>query len=142
MMSLKEDTQSIPLDDPRFQAMLAALEDPEGTASLRNYSEVLLLIGGAIARVMIRQNQSYFLGRFPNALEDQVDLNPYGALQFGVSRVHAKLMMSNEQLYVLDLDSTNGTYLHRRRLKPNEPSLLRKGDELLLARMRMQIMFR
>lgn len=141
-MSVKEETQSIKLDDPRFQAMLAELEDAEGTASLRNYSEVLLLIGGAISRIMVRQNQTYFLGRFPSAADDQVDLNPFGALQFGVSRIHAKLLMTNEQLYVLDMDSTNGTYLHRRRLKPNEPSLLRKGDELLLARMRMQIMFR
>ena len=141
-MSVKEDTQSIKIDDPRFQAMLAELEDAEGTASLRNYSEVLLLIGGAVARLMVRQDQTYFLGRFPNPLEDQVDLNPFGALQTGVSRVHAKLMMTNDQLYVQDLDSTNGTYLHRRRLKPNEPSLLRKGDELLLARMRISIMFR
>lgn len=141
-MSVKEETQSIPLNDPRFQAMLAELEDQDGTASLRNYSEVLLLIGGAICRIMIRDNQTYFLGRFPSAVEDQVDLNPYGALQYGVSRVHAKLMMSNEQLSIMDLESTNGTYLHRRRLKPNEPSLLRKGDELLLARMRIQIMFR
>jgi hypothetical protein len=141
-MSVKEDTQSIKLDDPRFQAMLAELEDAEGTASLRNYSEVLLLIGGAVARLMVRQDQIYFLGRFPNPLEDQVDLNPFGALQTGVSRVHAKLMMTNDQLYVQDLSSTNGTYLHRRRLKPNEPSLLRKGDELMLARMRISIMFR
>jgi pSer/pThr/pTyr-binding forkhead associated (FHA) protein len=141
-MSVKEDTQSIKLDDPRFQAMLAELEDAEGTASLRNYSEVLLLIGGAVARLMVRQNQTYYLGRFPNPLEDQVDLNPFGALQTGVSRVHAKLMMTNDQLYVQDLSSTNGTYLHRRRLKPDEPSLLRKGDELMLARMRISIMFR
>jgi hypothetical protein len=141
-MSVKEDTQSIKLDDPRFQAMLAELEDAEGTASLRNYSEVLLLIGGAVARLMVRQDQIYFLGRFPNPLDDQVDLNPFGALQTGVSRVHAKLMMTNDQLYVQDLSSTNGTYLHRRRLKPDEPSLLRKGDELMLARMRISIMFR
>jgi pSer/pThr/pTyr-binding forkhead associated (FHA) protein len=141
-MSVKEETQSIKIDDPRFQAMLAELEDAEGTASLRNYSEVLLLIGGAVSRVLVRQNQTYFLGRYPQPSEDQVDLNPFGALQTGVSRSHAKLLMTNDQLYVVDLDSTNGTYLHRRRLKPNEPSLLRKGDELLLARMRIQITFR
>jgi hypothetical protein len=141
-MSVKEDTQSIRIDDPRFQALLAELEDAEGTASLRNYTEVLLLIGGAISRVLVRQDQSYYLGRYPQPAEDEVDLNPFGALSFGVSRAHAKLLMTNDQLYVIDLDSTNGTYLHRRRLKPNEPSLLSKGDELLLARMRIQIMFR
>ena len=141
-MNAKEETQSIPIDDPRFQAMLAALEDAEGTASLRSYNEVLLLIGTMVARLLVRQNQTYFLGRFPQANQDEFDLNPYGALQHGVSRVHAKLLMINDQLYVVDLNSTNGTYLHRRRLQPNEPSLLKKGDELLLARMRMQIMFR
>lgn len=141
-MSTSQDTQSIPLNDPRFQAMLDALEDNEGTASLASFSEVLLLIDGMIARLIIRDSQEYYLGRFKIANADEVDLNPYGALQHGVSRVHAKLIMENSKLYIVDLASSNGTYVRRSRLQPHEPALLHKGDELLLGRMRMQVLFR
>ena len=141
-MSSSQDTQSIPLNDPRFQAMLSALEDTEGTASLASFSEVLLLIDGMVARLVIRENQEYYLGRFKVPNGDEVDLNPYGALKNGVSRVHAKLIMENSKLYIVDLASSNGTYVRRNRLHPHEPALLHKGDDLLLGRMRMQVLFR
>ena len=142
MSTNAHDTQSIPLDDPRFQAMLAALEDNEGTASLTSFNEVLLLIDGMVARLVIRDSQQYFLGRFKVAKDDEVDLNPYGALHHGVSRVHAKLIMENAKLFIVDLASSNGTYVRRTRLQPHEPALLHKGDELLLGRMRIQVLFR
>lgn len=142
MSSNTHDTQSIPLNDPRFQQMLAALEDSEGTASLVEFSEILLLIDDMVARVVIHDNQEYYLGRFKAPGSDEIDLNPYGALRYGVSRVHAKLIMENEKLYIVDLASSNGTYVRRTRLHPHEPALLHKGDELLLGRMRMQVVFR
>jgi len=142
MSSNTHDTQSIPLNDPRFQEMLSALEDSEGTASLASFSEVLLLIDDMVARLVIYENREYYLGRFTKPNEDEVDLNPYGALRYGVSRVHAKLIMDNEKLYIVDLASSNGTYVRRTRLHPHEPALLHKGDELLLGRMRIQIVFR
>lgn len=142
MASQTQDTQSIPLNDPRFQEMLAALEDNEGTATLSAFSEVLLVIDGMLARLVIHESQQYFLGRFKIVKDDEVDLNPYGALHHGVSRVHAKLIMEREKLFIVDLASSNGTYVRRTRLQPHEPALLRTGDELLLGRMRIQVMFR
>lgn len=142
MSSQSHDTQSIPLNDPKFQEMLAALEDNDGTATLSAFNEVLLLIDGMVARLVIRESQQYFLGRFKINKEDELDLSPYGALHRGVSRVHAKLVMENEKLFIVDLASSNGTYVRRTRLQPHEPALLRKGDELLLGRMQMQVIFR
>ncbi|MGJ3237091.1 MAG: FHA domain-containing protein [Anaerolineae bacterium] len=140
-MATSQDTQSIPLNDPRFQAMLAALEDNEGTASLSEFNEVLLVIDGMIARIVIQDNQEYRLGRFKVTSHNELDLNPYGALHHGVSRIHAKIIMDQGKLFIVDLGSSNGTYVRRTRLHPYEPALLRQGDELLLGRMRIQVMF-
>ncbi|GAB5493161.1 MAG: hypothetical protein Phog2KO_33760 [Phototrophicaceae bacterium] len=141
-MSPNQDTQSIPVNDPRFQAMLAELDDKDGTASLGSFSEVVFLIEDMTARLEIREDHVYYLGRFKENTDNEFNLTPYNALQRGVSRIHAKLIMLNDRLYVMDLDSSNGTYVHRKRLLPHEPALLHSGDELLLARMKIQVVFR
>ncbi|MEL6407724.1 MAG: FHA domain-containing protein [Chloroflexota bacterium] len=143
MLDDNQQTQSIPVNDPRLQQMLDALDDSEGTASLTSFNEVLLLIQNAILRLVVRDEQTYFLGRFSGSEEEShIDLTHYNALQHGISRVHAKLIMRDHKLYIVDMGSTNGTYVGKKRLKPDEPALLHRGDELLLARMRIQIMFR
>lgn len=136
-----EDTQSIPLNDPRFQEMLAALDDRDGTATLSHFTEVILVIDGMLTHLKIRNGQEYFLGRFRTPDKSEVDLNPFGALQHGVSRVHAKLIMKDDRLYIVDLASSNGTYIRRTRLHPHEPAIIGNGDEILLGRMRMEVMF-
>lgn len=142
MSTDNRDTQSIPVNDPRFQAMLKELEDIDGTASLKDFAEVIFLIADTTARLTVQENQVYFIGRFKENNENELDLTPYGALQQGISRLHAKLIMEHDRLYIVDLGSSNGTYVHRKRLQPNEPALLHTGDELLLARMRIQVLFR
>lgn len=115
-----------------------------GTASIGDGREVILVIRGMVERVVMKDARIYRLGRFELATrkEDEIDLSPYGALDRGVSRVHAHLQMSGEHIYITDLTSTNGTYLAGQRLKPNEPTLLRKGDELLIGRLPVQVLFR
>ncbi|MCR5304013.1 MAG: FHA domain-containing protein [Lachnospiraceae bacterium] len=47
-----------------------------------------------------------------------------------VSRLHARFDKEDGRVTVTDLDSTNGTYINGKRLKPNETCTLRSGDEL------------
>lgn len=114
------------------------------TSRLGEGREVLLVIRGMVERVMMVEGKSYKLGRFELSTrkEEEIDLSPYGALDRGVSRVHAQLTLHNDQIYITDLTSTNGTYLGGQRLKPNEATLLRKGDELLIGRLPVQVLFR
>lgn len=115
-----------------------------GTAHLKEGREVLLVIRGMVERIIMVEGKAYKLGRFELSTrkEDEIDLSPYGALDRGVSRVHAELILHEGQIYIKDLMSTNGTYLAGQRLKPNEATLLRKGDELLIGRLPVQVLFR
>ena len=117
----------------------------QGTATLGEQREIIFVIRGMVERFLLTEDVSVILGRAdPGARprSDVVNLTPYGALDRGVSRAHAKLHLKENHLYVIDLDSTNGTYLAGKRLEPNEPTLLRKGDELLLGRLAIQVLFR
>ena len=47
-----------------------------------------------------------------------------------VSRLHAKLMRAGSRFFLLDLNSTNGSYKNGVRLSPNEKVPIEPGDEI------------
>jgi pSer/pThr/pTyr-binding forkhead associated (FHA) protein len=47
-----------------------------------------------------------------------------------VSREHAEIHISGEVMEIIDLGSTNGTYLNEQRLQPNQRHYLKPGDEI------------
>ncbi|MDX1995701.1 MAG: FHA domain-containing protein [bacterium] len=136
----KPDTAILPSNKRRF---LHHKVSPD-TVTLGEQRELILVIRGMVERVLLPRDTSIVLGRTDlNArFHPDVDLTPYGALDRGVSRGHARLHMEDDKLYVTDLGSTNGTFLAGKRLAPEEPTQLRKGDELLLGRLAIQVLFR
>ena len=50
-----------------------------------------------------------------------------------ISRMHARIFLKDEDYYIEDLNSTNGTFKNGVRLKPYEQKKLSKGDEIKLA---------
>ncbi len=69
-------------------------------------------------------------------VEPDLDLTPYGAVENGVSRLHATIIYEDETLYIEDLNSTNGTRINGFQLNPNRRYRLRDGDELEFGRVR------
>lgn len=82
------------------------------------------------------------LGRDLHAeLEDALDLAALNALTHGVSRHHCLLQRSGTSLVVIDLGSTNGTYLNNLHLHPHEPYRMADGDRLILGSLHMIVSF-
>lgn len=71
----------------------------------------------------------------PNA----VDLTPFGAADMGVSRRHMMLRPTSTNLYVLDLNSTNGTWHNGREIGPNAPYSLGNGDTIMLGKLEFMV---
>lgn len=59
-----------------------------------------------------------------------INLTALSAWERGVSRLHAAVRRVGSHLYVVDLDSTNSTFLNGERLPPHEPRMLCSGDQL------------
>jgi hypothetical protein len=106
--------------------------------------ELVLLVRGMVERLMLEENTPVTLGRtdMKSRTIPDVDLTPYGALDRGVSREHATLQINGSRILVTDLGSTNGTFVAGLRLPPNTPTQLQKGDELMLGRLAIQVLFR
>ena len=69
-----------------------------------------------------------------------VDLTPYGAYTNGVSRLHAVLKRIGDKIVLMDLGSSNGTYLNGSRLAPYIETPVAHGDVVYLGKLKMQIL--
>ncbi|MDQ6739727.1 MAG: FHA domain-containing protein, partial [Actinomycetota bacterium] len=96
-----------------------------------------LVVISSRAELKLPARDDIILGREDpqsNSFPD-VDLNPHGGLDQGVSRRHARLTRSGGQFFIEDLNSVNGTLLNQRRIPANAPTPLRPGDHLMLGRL-------
>jgi len=69
-----------------------------------------------------------------------VDLSPYNAYANGVSRLHAVIKLIKDQIVLVDLGSSNGTYLNGNRLSPYVETSVAHGDVVYLGKLKMQLL--
>jgi len=70
-----------------------------------------------------------------------LDLTSDGGGQAGVSRNHARIHQRDDELFVEDMASSNGTFLNSRRIIPHRSYPLRKGDTLQLGKLQLLVEF-
>jgi pSer/pThr/pTyr-binding forkhead associated (FHA) protein len=104
--------------------------------------QIALAPEGAEASVILAGKFEYVLGRESQAQSPpDVDLNPYGGREKGVSRHHASLRVDGKQLLLMDLGSANGTKLNGDTMRPQEPVRLLDGDEIRLGKLLVRVYF-
>lgn len=115
-----------------------------GTATFQQRNQVIIHIRDAAEPITLAPKGELLIGRRDSVtgIEPDLDLTPFSALEKGVSRVHAAFRRGEDVLSVVDLESANGTFLNGQRLAPNQPRLLRDGDEIRLGKLVMHIYFK
>jgi hypothetical protein len=71
--------------------------------------------------------------------QPDLDLTPHRAIEHGVSRLHAALLPASDGLYIIDLESTNGTWINGSFVPSGERVALNAGDRLELGLLRLTI---
>jgi hypothetical protein len=86
------------------------------------------------ARIPLVEHPTSLMGRVDevSGIYPDVDLTPHGGEEGGVSRRHAELQYEAGVWFVVDLDSTNGTFLNGSGLQPKVRVPLNDGDRLAL----------
>lgn len=69
-----------------------------------------------------------------------VDLSSHNAYVNGVSRLHAAIKLVKNQVVIVDLGSSNGTYLNGTRLSPYIETPIVHGDIIYLGKLKIQIL--
>lgn len=136
-------TMSIPRDRMDLEALATKPAAPEGPGL--ESGAILGLRAVATGQTLsLLGRDNYTLGRSVEgqAIVPDIDLDPFQAYDFGVSRIHAELRMDSDSVYVVDLDSANGTMINGRRCEPQTPVPVRHGDIIQLGRLRLQLISR
>ena len=130
--NISEDQLSGVPDDLKITSSLPKDYDAWASIHLVDSGQILPLA----------ERAEFTLGRISEAqpIMPDIDLTPYQAYASGVSRLHAVLRREREQVYVMDLGSSNGTYLNGKRLQPNTAHDIRHGDLISLGKLKIQVL--
>ena len=113
-----------------------------GKTTFEKQNRVVIHIQDSSVPIIVYPETEFLIGR---RRDDEpvlgLDLASYGGQEKGVSRIHAALQRDENSLYIVDLDSTNGTFLNEEPLAPNRPQILRNGDTLRLGQLVLYIYF-
>jgi hypothetical protein len=116
---------------------------PEPPSSPTNsWISLHLMDSGKILPLATRNE--FTLGRLSEGqpIMPDIDLTPYQAYASGVSRLHAVVKRDTGRIFVMDLGSSNGTYLNGRRLNPHMEEDLKHGDVVALGKLKIQVLLR
>jgi hypothetical protein len=91
----------------------------------------------------IRTEGEFILGRHVSEKTEDafVDLKPFGGYENGVSRRHALIRRTDHGYEILDLGSSNGTWMNKKRLVPDQPYLLENGAQVYLGRLQIFLIY-
>ena len=104
---------------------------------------IAVYIAGTAKPVFLNSQDEFLIGRkMEESPEPFCDLTNLGGYLLGLSRRHAKVRRTAIGYEIIDLSSTNGTWLNDQRLIPHKPYPLTSGSQLRLGRMRFVILFR
>ena len=112
------------------------------SAPANSWLSLHLMDSGKILPLASRNE--FTLGRLSEGqpIMPDIDLTPYQAYASGVSRLHAVVKRDGNRVLVMDLGSSNGTYLNGRRLNPHVEEPLNHGDIVAVGKLKIQVLLR
>lgn len=120
---------------PRVKASDTLIEQAEHSTRPDLLTVQFPRIGKILVSVPIGEEVK--IGRFEMSEIGPLCLNiaPFGGVEYGVSRRHAKIRHTDMGWWIEDLGSSNGTWLDKERLAPLDPQRLGDINHLFLAQL-------
>jgi hypothetical protein len=118
-----------------------ATDEADGQRAPGNSPRVLVLTMEGGGSVELPLSKEVVLGRLDpgRAIFPDIDLSGEEGTDKGVSRRHARISQREDQVFVQDLNSLNGTFLNAMRLVPEIPYPVKDGDQVQLGKLILTI---
>ncbi len=122
-------------------AKLDTMEPLQDTAFEMGSGSQLVLTSTDGSRLDIPAKDEVVIGREDPVSEvfPDLDLTGFGGMESGVSRKHAIIHRTGAEYTVEDLESTNGTYVNKKRILPHVPQVIKAGDELRFGKLALAV---
>jgi len=126
--------------------ILEGVEDWSVDEAVVPENGIAVYLDGEFSPVHIDSSEEIVIGRKSGKTaklsENLLDLSARGGYGLGVSRRHMVILRTEQGYEVLDLGSSNGTWLNEMRLAPHKHYPLENGSHLRLGKMRMFVRYR
>ncbi len=135
-------TQNIDAEQAKQTQPIGGEYTPPSSYAFETWASLHLLDSGQI--LPLSDRGEFTLGRVSEAqpIMPDIDLTPYQAYSCGVSRLHAALKREGKRVFIMDLGSSNGTFLNGKRLQPHVEYLLNHSDIFSLGKLKIQILIK
>jgi serine/threonine protein kinase len=92
--------------------------------------------------INLEMGKEYTIGRKhkSQSVIPDIDLSLFKAYDWGISRLHATIVVRAGLVSITDIGSSNGTWIHGKRLPPNQPAQLNHGDIFYLGKLKIQFL--
>ena len=129
---------------PLATRQLSQNDERGGTDQLGGENVLIIQVENQDLPITIQVRHEIVFGRVTDSSDTTtyINLTSYGADLRGVSRRHARLLREGSAVYLMDLNSTNGTRLNGEPLSGGVEKRLRDGDEVLLGKLRLYVFFK
>ncbi len=103
---------------------------------------VIFIVGTTRVYLMLRKGHELIVGRhhLTNTQQPELDLSTFGAAEAGTSRLHAALSHQKNGWWLIDMHSSNGTWVNDQRLAPFAPyALIETTNHIFLGNLELTI---
>ncbi len=116
-------------------------EDSEGHAGEARIIEPHLVVVSTGDKILLTKQEAIVGREDPiSSIFPDIDTTPFGGLEGGVSRKHARVYEKDGSYYIEDLNSTNYTLINKQKVDPSTSQSLAAGDEIRLGRVALLFM--
>jgi pSer/pThr/pTyr-binding forkhead associated (FHA) protein len=129
---------------PLATRQLSQADDRGSGDSLGSDNILIIQVESQDNPITIQVKHEIILGRVSDTSDTTtyINLTPFGGDLRGVSRRHARLLREGSAVYLMDLNSTNGTRLNGESLAAGVEKRLRDGDEIAVGKLRLYVFFK
>jgi pSer/pThr/pTyr-binding forkhead associated (FHA) protein len=135
-------TQNIQTPQEKAPPKIKPGQSAPPSPSIKNWVTLHLLDTGQM--LPLAERNEFTIGRISEGqpIMPDIDLSPYQAYASGVSRLHAVIKREADHIFLMDLDSANGTFINGKRLNPNIEHTLNNGDVVALGKLKIQVLLK
>jgi hypothetical protein len=141
-LSVEIRTAKFPSASLSQESLQKDVPPPNGEIPGSRDSEISLYFIDTGQLLNIGDGDEYTIGRRhkQQAIIPDIDLTPFKAYEWGISRLHAKISVIKGAVFISDHGSSNGTWIKGERLKPNSYYPVHHGMVVQLGKIRIQVL--
>lgn len=129
------------IGDAEIDLLTARREKSQDIKPQSDWVHLKILVDGSM--VKLAGNREFTIGRGVKGqlILPDIDLGLYDAFSLGVSRLHAVMKLSQDMIMIMDLGSSNGTWVNGYRIEPHVEKEITHGDIVALGKLQFEVLF-